>query len=298
MKILVIHYSQTGQLTEIVDKFSAALNNFDIDYIKFDAKEAYPFPWTMESFMNVMPESVLEIPVALNALHFKHEQYDWVILAYQPWFLSPSLPVTSLFQSINFRDRVKNAKFITLVGARNMWLNAHDSIQSYINSVQGKHMGNIVFQDRHSNLPSAISIVHWMLKGKKERKWKIFPKPGISSEDIASAQNYGEIFNQHLESSDLSNLQDKFISAGGASISTPILFIEMRAKKLFKIWANIIIKKGNTDKKRKIWVHIFKYYLIFALFFLSPIVLLLFYIFLKPFSPIKIKKLKYHYSYL
>lgn len=298
MKILVVHYSQTGQLTEITDRFCAGLQDLKIDYIKFDTEKGFPFPWKMDTFMDAMPESVLEIPTKLKNITFQEKKYDWVILAYQPWFLSPSIPVSSLFHDAKFKNSVADAKFITLIGARNMWLNAHDSIKIFIQSVNGKHLGNIVFQDRHSNLLSAVSIVHWMLSGKKERKWKIFPKPGVSKKDIAHAEEYGKIFKEHIENKDLKNLQDKFISAGAISISTSILFIEMRAKRLFKIWANIIINRGKTDKKRQFWIRVFKYYLIFALFFLSPIVLLLFYIFLKPFSTSKIKKLKYHYSYL
>ena len=70
------------------------------------------------------------------------------------------------------------------------------------------------------------------------------------------------------------------------------MFIESKAKKIFAIWANIIVKK----KKRGPWLVAFKYYLLIALFIAAPIILTVDAIFFKPFLSGRIKKQKQHYS--
>ena len=37
-----------------------------------------------------------------------------------------------------------------------------------------------------------------MLTGKKDRKWGIFPKPGVSDEDIKDASVFGETVKEYL----------------------------------------------------------------------------------------------------
>ncbi|MBS1928546.1 MAG: hypothetical protein JST95_08140 [Bacteroidetes bacterium] len=69
------------------------------------------------------------------------------------------------------------------------------------------------------------------------------------------------------------------------------MFIERKAKKIFKVWAGIITKKKN----RTPWLVAFKYYLIIALFVAAPIILTVDAIFFKPFLKKRIsQQLKYY----
>jgi hypothetical protein len=79
------------------------------------------------------------------------------------------------------------------------------------------------------------------------------------------------------------------------NINTSILFIEGRAKKLFLIWANAIVKKGTTEAKRRRWVKFFTYYLFIALFMVAPIVLTFYSILIRPFSSKGIKEKKTYF---
>ena len=81
MKILVISYSQTGQLNEIIDNCLSPIQNSDIDRIKYAPKEDFKFPWTSESFFDAMPESVLQEKVELKPITYKHSKYDLIKLA-------------------------------------------------------------------------------------------------------------------------------------------------------------------------------------------------------------------------
>jgi hypothetical protein len=50
-----------------------------------------------------MLETVLEHEIELESIQFKCEKYDLILLGYQSWFLSPSLPTEALV-------RIKNLK--------------------------------------------------------------------------------------------------------------------------------------------------------------------------------------------
>ena len=69
-KILLIYYSQTGQLKDIVDQFSAPFfeDGIDFEIKRIETTGQYKFPWTGERFYDVMPESVLGIPVSLEKI--------------------------------------------------------------------------------------------------------------------------------------------------------------------------------------------------------------------------------------
>jgi hypothetical protein len=294
-KILVVCYSQSGQLSEIVEHFVKPFDTSQIEYLHITPQKAFPFPWTSDVFFDTMPETVLEKPILLEPLGLGSEKYDLIVLAYQPWFLSPSLPVSSLLQTEQFQKIMNRTPIVTLIGGRNMWLNAQESVKKYINKAGGKLVGNIPFMDRTSNLVSAVTILHWMLTGKKDRKWGVFPLPGVSKADINSGAVFGQMVHEALTTGSFVGLQMKILNTGLVEIPTDILFIEQRAKKIFYIWANLITKKSTTTQQRKTFVSLFKYYLLIALFMVAPLLLLIYNLLIAPFTGSAIKKKKEYF---
>lgn len=274
-------YSQSGQLDEIAERFFLPFSSHKIDRVKVRPSKPFPFPWTSAEFFDAMPETVLEEPIQLEPLNIPGSDYDLIVLGYQPWFLSPSLPVTALLKSDEFKTVVQGKPVVTIVGSRNMWINSQISINRLVEQAGAKVVANIPFSDKTNNIVSAVTILYWMLSGRKERMWGVFPKPGVSDEDIERAGEPGRIVLAHAESGDYTSLQEKI--ADFVTVPTDILFIEKRAKRLFRIWAGIIKRFGKTPRSRRLWVSIYKYYLIIALFIVAPIVLLVYYILVLPF---------------
>ncbi len=290
-KILVVHYSQSGQLTDITDNFVSGLGKNSIENIRVRMQKEFDFPWTSERFFDAMPESVLDIPAALDSFHPKEDSYDLIVFAYQPWFLSPSIPATSILANEEFRKRLKNTPVLTIIGARNMWLNSQERVKKVMKECGAKFVGNIVLTDKNNNLVSAVTILHWMLSGKKDSFLGIFPKPGISDNLISGMDKYGQIVNDCLQKNDWEPLQKNLVEAGAVEVKSNLMFIEARAGKLFSIWANIIIKKKN----RRLWLIFYKYYLFIALFVLAPIVLTVYMLIFKPFLIASIRKKKRYF---
>jgi len=294
-KVLVINYSQSGQLHEIINNFLKPFDTAEIERVYIKPVKDFTFPWTEDVFYDTMPECVTEEAVALEPINYRSEKYDLIVLGYQPWFLSPSLPVTSILQDPAFQQKIKDTPIVTVIGGRNMWLNSQESIKAYIKQAGGILVGNIPLMDREPNLISVLTIFHWMLTGKKERKWNLLPVPGVSQKDIDGADQFGRIVNTALHKNDFTGLQDKLLSLGLINIPTDIWFIEMRGKKIFRIWAGLIKKKGTTPEKRKFYVNLFKYYLLTALFVASPIILTVYFILIAPFSQKSIRKAKEYF---
>jgi len=292
-KVLAIYYSQSGQLSEVVDNFTTPLIGEDISVEKINVKlkNDFSFPWTSARFFDTMPESVLGAPIELTSFQLKESKYDLVIFAYQPWFLSPSIPANSILQHPAFKTVLKDTPVVTLIGARNMWLNAQEKVKKALKESGAALVGNIVLIDKNSNLISAVTILHWMMTGRKDKKWGIFPTPGVANVDILNSKVFGTTVSKYLKKGIFEGMQSALIKQKAVEVKSNLMFIEPRAGKLFSIWANVISKKKN----RQGWLVVFKYYLLFALFIVAPVVLLINGIFFKPFLGKQIRLKKQYY---
>jgi hypothetical protein len=232
--ILVIYYSQSGQLKDILDTFTAPLAEAgnQIDEVRVQVARNYPFPWTGASFFSVMPDCVLSVPTELAPFHIPQKQYDLVILGYQAWFLSPSIPVNSILQHNAVREILKNTPVVTITGARNMWISAMQRIKIILKQANAKLVGSIALVDKHHNFISFITIFYWMFKGKKERWLNIFPKPGVADADIANSRNFGITIQNHLSSGNWEGLQDTLIQQKAIEVKYNLMFIESKASKI------------------------------------------------------------------
>jgi hypothetical protein len=286
MKVLVIHFSQTGQLTEILKNITSEIESSEItlEHIRCETKSEYAFPWSTEQFYDAMPGSVLHTGCEIKSFSPKESKYDLVIFGYQPWYLNPSIPSMGILKTDALKKIINNTPVITVIGARNMWINAQDVVSKKIQDAGGKLVGNIPLVDKSPNVLSAVSIVHWMLSGQKSKKWGIFPKPGISQEDIDNSGDFGRIIKSSIENNTLPSLQNELLKTNKINIKWTIVFIESRAKKLFQIWAKLVIKNGTTPAKRRRWLVFYRIYLVFVLYILSPIIITLVYLFIKPFQ--------------
>src|SRR5258708_18180944 len=125
-KVLAIYYTQSGQMSEIINSFTVPLAEAGaiVEKVLIKPVTEYTFPWTGNRFFAVMPDCVLSVPTALEPIDLKEKSYDLIILGYQPWFLSPSIPSNSLLNQPDFKAILKGTPVITISAGRNMWLNA------------------------------------------------------------------------------------------------------------------------------------------------------------------------------
>lgn len=280
-EILVVYYTQSGQLFDIVKNIVSAIEDTSvtITYFEIVPEKPFEFPWNKNAFFDAFPESFLQIPASFVAPseEILNKKYDLVLLGHQVWYLTPSIPLNSFLKSAIAKRLLKNTPVITIIGARNMWIMAQEKVKRLLVDCGAQLVGNIALVDRHINHISVITIVHWMMKGKKDKMWGIFPKPGVSEEDIINASKFGSPIKNALLSNNFSNLQNNLLALNAVIIKPFLVLADSRANLLFSKWAKLIIKKGPPgDPNRKKWLILFNYYLLFAIWVIAPIVFIVF----------------------
>ena len=274
-KILVIYYSQSGQLKNILNSILKEIEkdeNIQIDYRKIEPVSNYPFPWQPSSkFYDVFPESVKGIDIPTKALIVNNsDDYDLIMFGLQVWYLSPSIPVSSFLKTDDAFKILKDKPVVTVYGTRNMWVSANKTVKNLLKKNGGNLVGNIVFSDKHHNLISVITIVRWLINGKKEAT-KYFPEAGVSKKDISEASKFGKPILDALKNNNFSGLQNELLKLNAVHIDYHIMKTELTGKRIFHIWANLILTKSkNNPKKRKRLLKLFSYYLFFVIYVVSP----------------------------
>jgi len=298
--VLVVYYTQSGQLLEIAQNVVNQLDVSDkvsITYHQIKPVESYNFPWKKDNFFDAFPESFLQIPCELEKPEDEvlNKKFDLVILAYQVWYLSPSIPINSFLKSEIAKKILKDTPVITLIACRNMWIKAQEKVKILLQENEAKLVGNIALVDRNINHISVITITNWMFSGKKERYLGIFPKPGVSEKDINESIKFGTPILNSLLKNDYDNLQNNLLKLDAVRVKPLLVSMDERGNVIFGKWANFIIKKGKAgDPRRKKSLKAFNYYLLFAIWLIAPIV---FIVFLLTYFPLigKIKREKEYY---
>ncbi|MCB4808033.1 dialkylresorcinol condensing enzyme DarA [Tamlana sp. 62-3] len=300
-QVLVLHYSQSGQLTEIVNNIVTDFKNDDaveLHYHNIELEQNFPFPWTKKDFFGVFPDTFLQHAKAVKPIPeaILNNTYDLIIFGYQVWYLTPSLPISSFLQSESAKTLFSGSKVVTVSGTRNMWIMAHEKVKKHLKSLNASLVGNIALVDRHINHISVITIVRWMFSGKKKKYLGLFPKPGVSQRDIDNAVKFGPVIKQHLFQNSFNDLQENLLKNDAVKIKPFLITVDRKANVIFTKWANFIHKSSEPNtKKRETLLKFFNVYLFIAIWVVSPIVFILFlltYVFNIP----KIKKQKEYYT--
>lgn len=279
-KILVVYYTQTGQAKQALDatlKPFEENKNYQIDYLLIQPKKAFPYPWSYTEFFDIFPETVHGIPCEIEKLDIDTSiNYDLIVIAYQPWFLSICVPISSFLQSIEAKQLLANKPVVTIINCRNMWLGAQEKMKKRLLDVKANLIGNITFVDRSSNLVSLVTVLAFVLKGKKENFMGIFPKYGVTEKDLSHAPVFGKIILDNLEHNQLQHIQPQLNQQGALDIRGNLLLMEGRGRALFPLYANYISKKGTQgSEQRRTRVRIFGIVLPTAILLLSPIITIL-----------------------
>lgn len=296
-EVLIIYYSQTGQLFDILKNIASTISgeNVNISYYKIVPKKKFPFPWKQEEFYGAFPETFLQIPTALEAIpsEILLKKYDLVILGYTTWYLTPSIPVNSFLKSEEAKILLRNTPVVTVSASRNMWIMAQEKVKKLLVTNNANLVGNIALVDKNVNHISVITIVHWLIGGKKTKMFGVFPKPGVSDNDVEAAARFGTTIKEALFQNEYSNLQKNLLDIGAVKVDPSLIATDIRGNVVFTKWANHLIKKQGEERKK--WLVYFKYYLLFAIWLIAPIV---FVVFLLTYFPMyrKIQRDKAYYS--
>jgi len=299
-KIALFYYTQTGQALQIAEKICEPLEEAGCEIVRkpIIPEEPFPFPWSSMGFYQAFPESRLGIPCRLKPIDLSDVMdADLVMIAGQSWYLSWSIPLHAFFLSEEIREYLKGRCIVVSMGCRNMWVNTQLKTREYVRETGGNYVGFISLQDKTPNLISVITIIRWLLYGKKKAT-RLLPAAGVSPDDIENATVYGQIIKEALERNDYQGMQEKLMEKNAVTFLSTVYFVERNGSKMWGIWARFVLKKGAyNDPKRKLRLHLFSVFLFFVLYFVSPFGMLFFYL-TYPFRRKSLRKAKREMCYM
>ncbi len=244
-KVLIISYSQSGQLQSVMEQIAAPLVECDglqCDFLKIRPEVPYPYPWSFYEFFNVFPEAVYLDGCPVKPIECD-DSYDLIILGYTSWFLSPSIPVTGFLQTEKAKTLFKDTPVITVIACRDMWLIAQEKMKTLLNGLDARLLDNVVFTDQGKSLYTFVTTPRWMLTGKKDGFW-FFPPAGVDKKEIDSAGRFGERICNALQHDEECATLPLLKNMGAVNVNGKLIATEHIAHRSFLIWCKLIKKAG------------------------------------------------------
>lgn len=279
-KVLVVHYSQSGQLSDIARRFVQPLIDAEDVSVVFEnlcPQQEFPFPWPFFRFLDTFPECVHLDPPPLKPLQVSAaDDFDLVIVAYQVWFLSPSLPVTAFMQSPEAAQLLHNKPVVTLIACRNMWLLAQEEMKKMIADLGGYLVGNVALVDEAGSLGSFLATPVWVLSGKKGPHWGgLIPRAGVAAEEIKRTERFGRRILQELRND--RPLDEKLLqNLNAVRVDETLIGSETAGRRAFLLWGRLFRKLGRPGAfPRRCLVTVYAVFLVAMIVTVVPLGILL-----------------------
>ncbi|GAA1611639.1 hypothetical protein GCM10009789_77510 [Kribbella sancticallisti] len=191
-RVLIVYYSQSGDVHRALEALVRPLEMRDVEitWRRIDSAPAYPFPWRAREFFDCMPEAVSGEPPALAQLDLDAtERFDLILIGWQVWFLSPSLPIQAFFAT-RHAEVMRGTRVITVTCCRQMWQRAQAKMRALIAAAGGIHTDSIVVTHQGSALLTYITAPRIMLTGRRD-KIAFLPAGGVARTEIDKLGRFG-----------------------------------------------------------------------------------------------------------
>ncbi len=297
-KILVIEYSQTGQLTTVMDRLLGPLlesgDEFIVHRESLQTIPAAPFPWPFWQFLDTFPETVTGDSPPLQPLRVDEaSEFDLIILAYPVWFLSPPPAVTAFLKSDHASRLLRGRPVVTVTACRNMWVMAQERIKTLLLAVGARHCDHVALVDQGSALASFITTPRWMLTGRKNAFWK-FPAAGVSASQIHASRRFGQALRQALRTDQEKLARPMLHGLAACTVDTGLASSERVGIRSFRLWAAVLRALGQPGTPlRRVALAFYLFFLIVLILTVVPLSLLL-KVALRPFFKQHLTTLKNH----
>lgn len=236
-RVLVISWSQSGQLRRVADTFVApfAEAGHDVVRVELEPVTPYPFPWTVASFFGEFPETVLGHPKPIAPPRIPPGEWDLVVLAAQVWFLSPSQPIAAFLASRE-AEVLRGRRVLALVSCRNMWLSGFRRLVGAIDARGGVVTDRVVAVQGGPVFASFFTTLAFMLTGRRDAI-KALPAAAIADDTFIRLAEHGRVAAERLATAapGAALLQDRVT----ASLSHAHAFGEWLVRPLYPVVAGV-----------------------------------------------------------
>ena len=258
-RVLAIGYSQTGQLTSVLESVLGPLKaspEIEVTELRLEPVEPFPFPWPFWRFFDTFPECVYEDPAPIREPGLTgDEDFDLIIFGYQVWFLSPAMPAMAFLQHPVAKRLIAGKPVVSVVACRNMWLSAHETFKRHIAELGGHLVDNVVLTDRAHSAATFVSTPVWVLTGHRGPfLGGLIPAAGIPREDIEDAARFGRAIAEQLPRREPSDREPMLRGLGAVHVNERMIASERIAHRSFRIWGALLRRLGapNTPLRRAV----------------------------------------------
>lgn len=190
--VVVFEYSQTGQLTEVVEALVAPLvaAGRPVRRVRYAPSEPYPFPWPVARFFGVFPSATDEsarVELVADPAELHTAPDELVILAYQVWYLAPSVPVRSLLAA--HPELFAGRDVVTLVACRNMWYSAAAEVRRTLTGLGARTVGAVAAIDTRPQGITLVTTLRWLLLGARDG---FLGRAGVGADELRRVGAAGE----------------------------------------------------------------------------------------------------------
>jgi len=253
-RILVLSYSQSGQLAELTKSILEPLEKSAQCAIHIETLRPvhpYPFPWGFFPFLDAFPESAHMVPPPLQPLTLSGEEdFDLVILPYQVWFLAPSPPVTAFLKHPLAKKLLSGKPVVTVIACRNMWMLAHKKMKNLLAACGARMLDNVVLVDPGPTFTTFFTTPAWLLTGRRDFL-PGFPPAGLDAASIQAASRFGYALRDALHSDQERGTAPLLIGLRAVESNPHLLVSEKAGTKSFYIWGKLLRAVGEPGQLRR-----------------------------------------------
>ncbi len=261
--VLLIQYSQSGQLSDVAGHIIAPLveaPDIEVTVETLKPVSPYPFPWPVLRFFDTFPEAVyLDAPPMQPLAVDPAKRFDLVILAYQVWFLSPSLPVTGFLKSDAAKKLLRDTPVVTVIACRDMWLMAQEQVKALLVARGARLVGNVALVDEAGTMGSFVATPLWVLTGNKgPRLGGLIPRAGVKPEEIVRSRRFGDRMREVLARG--GRIDERLLQhLGAVRVNERLIASEKTARRSFLVWGKLLRslgRQGSFSRKPVLFVYI------------------------------------------
>jgi hypothetical protein len=271
--ILVIQYSQTGQLSALTEEIIAPLRADPRIAVRVETlvpQKPFPFPWGFFKFLDAFPESAHLVSPPLAPLSLTgDENFDLVIIPYQVWFLAPSQPITAFLKHPQAQRVLRGKPVVTVIACRNMWLMAQEKMKGLLAAAGAHLIDNVVLVDPGPTLATFITTPRWLLSGNKAGFWGM-PAAGLNEAQIKGSRRFGLALRDGLVADREKSTQPLLAGLGAVQVDPRLYISERAGTRSFYAWGKLLLAAGKPGAWQR--VPLLMLYVVFLIVMIITIV--------------------------
>lgn len=204
-RILVLYYSLTEQTQNVLniirDELAGA--GHTIDMRRIQPVNDWKLPLDKKIFFSNWAKVWvgMNLTQPIHHMDLKADDYDYIILGFQPWNLAPSIPVNSFLDS-GMAEIFRGKKVIGVVTCRTRWERSFRIAKDKIERRGGKMVDGFVVMNYEREPYNFVTTTYQLFEGHEPPSdhWlsKYFRPYGIGDDSLAVTREYGHELAQRL----------------------------------------------------------------------------------------------------